>query len=164
MFGGGAIVNERVTELPVAELHGVTDPSLSQFVIVPRGMPSPRTDAPRVKRLEVELGQDLAPLVKELNGFLASCAHPCVLEKSPLVYVNFNRTQSAQRFCSVINHGTTPGAVRIRTAGAQWQCVLDSSHLSGSSVRLRKTQDTLELDLDPGAAAAFSVKPTLPGP
>ncbi len=104
------------------------------------------------------------PLAGELNGFLASCAYPCVLEKSPLVYVNFNRAQSKQRFCSAINHGTTPGAVRIRTAGAQWQCVLDSSCLSGRSVRLRKTQDTLELDLDPGAAAAFSVKETFHRP
>ena len=126
-------------------------------------MPSPRTDAPRVKRLEVEPGQSLAPLAEELNGFLAYASIRCVLEKSPLVYVNFNRTQSAQRFCSVINHGTTPGTVRIRTGGAQWQCVLDSSRLSGRSVRQRKTQDTLELDLDPGAAAAFSVKPTFRG-
>jgi len=163
-FGGGAIVNERVTELPLDELRGVTDTSLSQFVIVPRGMPSPRTDAPRVKRLEVELGQSLAPLAEELNGFLVSCARPCVLEKSPLVYVNFNRTPSEQRFCSVINHGTTPGTVRVRTAGAQWQCVLDSSHLSGRSVRLRQAKDTLELDLDPGAAAALSVKETFQRP
>jgi hypothetical protein len=102
--------------------------------------------------------------VEELNGFMASCARPCVLEKSPLVYVNFNRAQSEQRFCSVINYGTTPGTVCIRTAGVHWQCVLDSSRLSGRSVRLRKMQETLELDLDPGAAASFSVKETFPRP
>jgi hypothetical protein len=157
-FGGGAIINDRTTDLPHSELRGLAGANLRQYVIFPRGLACPATDTPHVKRMEIDPGQSVASLQGELDDFLAPCADSCVLEKSPLIYVNWNRRDDGTRFCSVINHGTATGRVRIRTADAPWHCLVDSGPLSGKKVRIHQMRDVLEIDLDAGACAAFLVR------
>lgn len=153
---GGAVVNEKVTDLDHDDLYGIVSDELPRFMMIPEGCPEPNVgSATNVLKIKVNVGEDLEAYAPQIAEFIGKNLTHRVGTKSPLVYVNWNKTKEGVNHISVINHADEDGIAEIKLKSSDVEVVIDSERVFGKRVRYRIEDGWLKVDLAPYAAIVF---------
>jgi hypothetical protein len=128
-------------------------------MIVPKGFPEPyipdEVIPSNVLKIYVEPREDLEKYAEEIIGYINAKIKHKVVNKSPLVYVNWNSREDGKSYISIINHGAVPGEVQIKIPWNGARPIINSS-LIDKSFSYRVANGWLSIRLEPYAAVVFS--------
>ena len=156
--GGGAIVNVRKTDLPAAELYGITTSDMPRYTIIPDGYAVPKElNQPSIKILRVAENQPIDRLLSELLALVRSRPRDLITGKSEEISAMVN-VDGKNRTVTLINHTDRPGDAEIDLKGRDFECVVDSQRLIGRKVQYTQKDDKLIFKLAPRAAMTVRIR------
>ena len=152
---GGALVNERLTNLKNDELYGLTGDSV-EVAVVPDGFTVPKSpDGHAIQRIDINQGEDMSALDGKVLQLVENGLSFKVGKKSPLVYANLTKRADGREFLTVINHGTDPGSIEI---GINWTKTYElvNSNLLGMPASYSRSGTALSVKLNGYGAIVLS--------
>lgn len=157
--GGGAIVNVRKTDLPAAELYGITSPDMPRYTVVPDGYDIPEElKQPGIKILRISEDQPIDELQPELLALVRSRPRDFITGKSEEISAMVN-VEDNKYMLTLINHTERTGNAEIDLKGGDFEIVVDSQRLIGRKVYCKRKDDIMIFKLAPHSAITVRIQP-----